>query len=374
MIRLKPIINTLIILSGIALTGAFTLEAFFYGGLMHAHLGINLFQLSIAYVIALFLSRQLFPLDWLKKFVTSITLYFLPVISWVAVILDFADDILYANFSFSTFHFHPLQLHFLVLFITLTCLIYSDWKTIWRKKKHFIFGFPIVTISIIALMKHLYYSTWFHFLRKEDSIFEYITAIGYFLGGLVMLKNARLLQSKNTYRLRRIMAPFCFLVGISLVMVAGEEISWGQRIVGIETPDFIAEVNTQNEITIHNHESILPYVYYAYFAIAAYGVVSAIVKTSIQKTLLKNQAHNLHLIDFFAPDWYLIPLFIPTLYYTLYRFTLGWTYHGIGQWEETSEMYLGIAGFIFALSLWRKVLKHKQAPATINKSVINQQL
>jgi len=33
---------------------------------------------------------------------------------------------------------------------------------------------------------------------------------------------------------------------------AGEEISWGQRIFGLETPDFLSDKNAQGEIGLHN--------------------------------------------------------------------------------------------------------------------------
>jgi hypothetical protein len=32
----------------------------------------------------------------------------------------------------------------------------------------------------------------------------------------------------------------------------GEEISWGQRIFGVATPEAVARINLQNELTIHN--------------------------------------------------------------------------------------------------------------------------
>lgn len=40
-------------------------------------------------------------------------------------------------------------------------------------------------------------------------------------------------------------AAFCLLI-------AAEEISWGQRIFNIETPDYVSEINWQNELNIHN--------------------------------------------------------------------------------------------------------------------------
>ena len=40
--------------------------------------------------------------------------------------------------------------------------------------------------------------------------------------------------------------------GIVLLFIAGEEISWGQRIFGYPTPDWIAERNLQEEFNLHN--------------------------------------------------------------------------------------------------------------------------
>lgn len=39
-------------------------------------------------------------------------------------------------------------------------------------------------------------------------------------------------------------------------MAAGEEISWGQRILGIQTPESIRAVNVQHELNLHNMQWI----------------------------------------------------------------------------------------------------------------------
>ena len=44
----------------------------------------------------------------------------------------------------------------------------------------------------------------------------------------------------------------CILLGIVLFFGAGEEISWGQRIFGIESSDYFKEKNTQGETNLHN--------------------------------------------------------------------------------------------------------------------------
>jgi hypothetical protein len=38
--------------------------------------------------------------------------------------------------------------------------------------------------------------------------------------------------------------------------VAGEEVSWGQRILGLQTPETLAEINRQDELTLHNIDDV----------------------------------------------------------------------------------------------------------------------
>jgi len=42
------------------------------------------------------------------------------------------------------------------------------------------------------------------------------------------------------------------LFGIFFLFVAGEEISWGQRIFGLETPEVLQNHNVQGELNLHN--------------------------------------------------------------------------------------------------------------------------
>lgn len=61
----------------------------------------------------------------------------------------------------------------------------------------------------------------------------------------VVVGNGRFYESREI--------KFSFLIFFFLtVIVAFEEISWGQGVFGIATPDFIKQINIQNEITIHN--------------------------------------------------------------------------------------------------------------------------
>ncbi len=85
----------------------------------------------------------------------------------------------------------------------------------------------------------------YHALTKEDGWVEYLTVVWLLLAGLMLLATA--LAERNF--LRR-----CIYVlgSIAFVFAAGEEISWGQRILGFATPDFLLDLNTQGEFNVHN--------------------------------------------------------------------------------------------------------------------------
>ena len=80
---------------------------------------------------------------------------------------------------------------------------------------------------------------------KEDGWVENLTAVWLLLAGLMLLATAL----AETNFLRR-----CIYVlgSIAFVFGAGEEISWGQRILGFATPDFLLNLNTQGEFNVHN--------------------------------------------------------------------------------------------------------------------------
>ncbi len=82
-------------------------------------------------------------------------------------------------------------------------------------------------------------------LTLEDKLVEDATAVLFLLSGVLLF---------GTAVAERKLALRCVYVlgGALMVFVGGEEISWGQRIFGFATPDFLASVNNQNEFNVHN--------------------------------------------------------------------------------------------------------------------------
>ncbi|HSH45824.1 MAG TPA: hypothetical protein VK966_08210, partial [Longimicrobiales bacterium] len=78
-------------------------------------------------------------------------------------------------------------------------------------------------------------------ILQEDRFVEWWTVSLFGAAGFLALRLA--------WRERRL---FDALVGAFCVFVAGEEFSWGQRLLGLTPPDYFLEHNYQQEMTLHN--------------------------------------------------------------------------------------------------------------------------
>src|SRR6186997_1259088 len=82
----------------------------------------------------------------------------------------------------------------------------------------------------------------------EDGIVEWLTVGGLLAGSLVCFNRfIALFKKKNWWFL-----VATFVLGILLFIAAGEEISWGQRILGIKSSEYFLKNNAQGETNIHN--------------------------------------------------------------------------------------------------------------------------
>ena len=88
-------------------------------------------------------------------------------------------------------------------------------------------------------------------LWDEDSLFEYLTSGFATIAGILWLSAIRRAKSRGIL-LRRRDYILTLLFALMMMFLAGEEISWGQRILNIETPEFYKEINMKNEINLHN--------------------------------------------------------------------------------------------------------------------------
>ena len=86
-------------------------------------------------------------------------------------------------------------------------------------------------------------------MALEGRVIENLTAAFQLCAGLLLCATAWL-ESKTLPR------SIYILGGILMLFFAGEEISWGQQILGFATPNALADINYQNEFNIHNIDDI----------------------------------------------------------------------------------------------------------------------
>ncbi len=82
----------------------------------------------------------------------------------------------------------------------------------------------------------------------EDGPVETATALFLLIASLVLGKHALALSAKG----RRGAAGLTLFYALLFFLAAGEEISWGQRIIGWESGEFFQENNQQVETNVHN--------------------------------------------------------------------------------------------------------------------------
>lgn len=109
----------------------------------------------------------------------------------------------------------------------------------------------INTLIVVLSILLIYHTSYYDHLSKEDHLAEYLSAFFLLLSSLFFARsiylNSRIQAEKNF----GLVGIFSF-ISIILFLAAGEEISWGQRIFDIKTPQYLLEINDQDELNFHN--------------------------------------------------------------------------------------------------------------------------
>jgi hypothetical protein len=215
-------------------------------------------------------------------------------------------------------------------------------------------GIPVMkkTSAHIDLPKTAFYSVFalvgaalvfylFHFrpiiftrLIAEDQWGEYGTVVCFTVaGGLFLLLSFR----SNPWFQRGLFV----IMGLMALFVAGEEISWGQRIFHFQTPPSFYQVNYQGEFNFHNSQPVLSWnlnVIAAYL-VTFWSLFSLVV--SLWRPPLKKDVWRL---------W--VPV-IPVPFLMLFLWAPGFILLSpLPKSDELGELFLGIALVMLALDLF----------------------
>jgi len=126
-------------------------------------------------------------------------------------------------------------------------------------------GSFVAALAAIATAILVWNPALFHWFAREDNILEWLSAL-FVLAGASFFLIAALRRARKPFGgfgaiFLSLLVPMGF-AGL-LFLIGMEEISWGQRIIGFDTPDGIAVHNWQSEFNLHNiHTDISELVYY----------------------------------------------------------------------------------------------------------------
>ncbi len=177
----------------------------------------------------------------------------------LGLLVNFLEFIYEFNYGFTAYRIFGEEILYFSIILTSLFVISLPWSYLRRRGQILSFLLPI---PLYCLMLYLYRfeNKLFLTLIAEDSIVEYSTALFFIISSFGFFWLQQHIEPK-------IIKFGLLLAAIGLFVIGGEEVSWGQRILGISTPAVIAEQNLQHEITLHNLKSIYYHVVPAYVAI-----------------------------------------------------------------------------------------------------------
>lgn len=178
-------------------------------------------------------------------------------------------------------------------------------------------------------------------LIAEDGPFEW-GQVGLFAGAAVL---AAVIARGHASAGRRPLAVVFAMAVVGMVFIAGEEVSWGQRVFDLETPAELAELNRQDEITLHNIHGVEDVFRLTVLGVGLWGTVAPF-------TLRRPRwrAHAPHVVAALVPHPVFAPAFATIagwrLYRTLFPTPADYAFV-VGEFAEVTELLLAMVVVLF---------------------------
>lgn len=114
-------------------------------------------------------------------------------------------------------------------------------------RSFFLLGAMVVLAFIyLGFGNRLFSEETLVWLNVEDGVLEYASAAILLVAAAVAFATAIRLRGHPRHRV------FHFFLAVLFFLMCGEEISWGQRILGFGTPEALRTINAQEELNLHN--------------------------------------------------------------------------------------------------------------------------
>jgi hypothetical protein len=221
----------------------------------------------------------------------------------------------------------------------------------WRPLQMLVFALPFAALAVVVAYKVAFGSADRRYLSfvREDGPVEYATVVAFLIGSVVAAAAA---VRARDWQARGFLALF----GLAMLFVALSEVSFGQRLIGLETPETLLRVNRQKEITVHNIHGIEFVVYRVMpHVILAYALLSRQATRRLEGGLLSRD-----LLAVAPMPWYSVGYFVPMALFSAKQQIVGPT--AVFKDQEPSELFLGIGFLLVAINAWA-ILAHRGQPA-----------
>lgn len=213
-----------------------------------------------------------------------------------------------------------------------------------ERMKHFIFFLPItITLFIIVILKSIlgYDNPSYERMMGEGGFVEYGTMIAYVLAFAFSIPIGSYFIRKCSKRL----GFFYYLLAVFCILVALEEISWGQTLFNWKTPSLFQEYNFQQETSLHN------LVWFHYNLRDAIIAISFLVGfSSLLFSFIKPNNRFKQFIKYLIPDWFLSSFFLTTLVVSILLKFQDYLNFLMPKDQEFAELILALGFLLFVLT------------------------
>jgi hypothetical protein len=221
-----------------------------------------------------------------------------------------------------------------------------------ERMKRFIFFLPItVTLFILVILKSIlgYDNPSYERIMGEGGFVEYGTTIAYVLAFAFSIPIGKFFIRQGSKKL----GFFYYLLAIFFILVALEEISWGQTFFNWETPSVFQGHNVQQETSLHN------LVWFHYNLRDAIIVISFLIGFSaLFFSFIKLNYRLKQFIKYLLPDWFLASFFLTTLGVSILLKFQNYLIFFVPKDQEFAELVLALGFFFFVLiNYFRQALR-----------------
>jgi hypothetical protein len=216
-----------------------------------------------------------------------------------------------------------------------------------------LFLLPLPLFAFFLWLKFAHVEIYYRIIQ-EDHILEYQQFVFYFLAGLICFPLARKFLGAG-FRLHGVLYSGLALL---LLFVAFNEISWGQRIFGFETPEIIAERNVQDELTFHNLEFIQRRLHPAYILVGAFGAFAWLLRMPFR--LSDGSVWRYVIPNWYVSSWFFFLFLIYSIIEiarvfepTILGFEIAIGSYVVYRDQEPAESFLATAFLLFVIDNYR---------------------